>query len=153
MMLKKILMAIALLSTLLITVACTAANAQKQDNRAPVAQEISITDAEDFNQDPHISKQIEIAKKDGQVIITLISNPSTGFSWNEKATVADNSILEQLKHETIGANSDRVGAAGAEQWTLKAMLAGETTVKLEYSRPWEGGEKGIWTLDLIVTVK
>ena len=152
MMLKKILMAIALLSTLLITVACTAANAQRQENRAPAAQEISITGAEEFNSNPHISKQIEIAK-DGQVIITLISNASTGFSWNEKATMADNSILEQLKHETIGANSDKVGAAGAEQWTLKAMQAGETTVKLEYSRPWEGGEKGIWTLDLIVIVK
>jgi hypothetical protein len=77
MMLKKILMAIALLSTLLITVACTTANAQKPENRTPAAQEISITCAEDFNQDPHISKQIEIAK-DGQVIITLIQ-PQHGF--------------------------------------------------------------------------
>jgi inhibitor of cysteine peptidase len=151
-MLKKFAMSVALLSTLLITVACTTANAQKQENQAPAAQEISITGAEEFNSNPHISKQIEIGK-DGQVIITLISTASTGFSWNEKATIADNSILEQVKHETIGANSDKVGAAGAEQWTLKAMKTGATTVKLEYSRPWEGGEKGVWTLDLMVTVK
>jgi len=24
---------------------------------------------------------------------------------------------------------------------------------MEYSRPWEGGEKGVWTFNLSVTVK
>ncbi len=151
-MVNKILIFIALVSALLITVGCSIANAQKQPSQASANQEISITSDEEFSQDPHVEKQIEIAK-DSQIIIHLISNASTGFSWNENATVADGSILQQLRHENIEATSEAPGAPGAEEWTLKGLKSGTTTVRLEYSRPWEGGEKGIWTLDLAVTVK
>ena len=52
-------------------------------------------------------------------------------------------ILEQLQHKNKEAGSDKIGAPGTEQWTLKALKQGAVaTVKLDYSRPWEGGEKG-----------
>ena len=151
-MIKKILITIGLLSTLFIMVACSTANAQKQDYKALDNQEITITDASLFDQNPHMIKQVEIAQ-DGQIMITLISNASTGFTWNANAELSDSSILAQLKHETIIANSDKVGAPGVEQWTLNALKKGTATVKFDYSRPWEGGEKGIWTLELTVIVK
>lgn len=149
---NKIFLAVALFATLLITAGCATANTDKQDIGIPSTQEISITNADEFNQNQHIQKQVEVAKG-GQIIITLISNASTGFSWNENATIADTSILEQLKHEDIAATSNQPGAAGEEQWTFKALKAGMTSIHLEYSRPWEGGEKGVWTLDVSVTVK
>ena len=67
--------------------------------------------------------------------------------------ITDIGIIRQLKHEAIGAETNMLGAGGAEQWTFQAEKAGTTTVHLEYGRPWEGGEKGVWTLDLTVTVK
>jgi len=50
-------------------------------------------------------------------------------------------------------NKGLVGAPGEEVWTFKALKKGTSTIALEYSRPWEGGEKGEWTLNLTVIVK
>jgi len=45
------------------------------------------------------------------------------------------------------------GTPGKEVWTFKTLKKGTTEVSMEYSRPWEGGEKAEWTFDLVVTVK
>jgi predicted secreted protein len=45
------------------------------------------------------------------------------------------------------------GAPGNEVWTFQALQAGASTVAFSYSRSWEGGEKGVETLTLNVTVK
>ena len=45
-----------------------------------------------------------------------------------------------------------VGAGGVENWTFKALAKGETTISMEYSRPWEGGEKAAQTFELTVVV-
>jgi len=132
-------------------VACSSVNAQ-QPERNPVTQEIGINSADEFSQHPQIQKEIILNSGD-QVTITLISNATTGFSWNENAAIADTNVLQQLKHENISADSGKLGAAGAEKWTFKALKAGTTNIHLEYSRTWEGGEKGVWTFDLKITVK
>jgi predicted secreted protein len=101
---------------------------------------------------PHMQKQIEVIKG-SDFSVTLLSNASTGFSWNENAVIADAGIVQQIKHEATGSGSNVPGAAGAEKWNFKALKQGATTVHLEYGRPWTGGEKGVWTFDLAVTVK
>ena len=35
--------------------------------------------------------------------------------------------------------TEMVGAGGKEVWTFKGVRPGETTVELEYVRPWEAG--------------
>ncbi len=43
-----------------------------------------------------------------------------------------------------------------ERWEtegFKALKKGSSTIYLEYSRPWEGGEKGEWTCTVNVVVK
>ncbi len=149
---NKILLAIALIAVLLVTVACSTVSAQKPENVPPANKEITISNADDFTQNAHIQKQLDI-NKGASVIITLVSNGTTGFSWNENAVIADASILQQTGHQVIAADSNKLGAAGSERWTIKAVKAGQTTVHLEYGRPWEGGEKAVWTLDVTVTVK
>ena len=149
---KKIFLAIALISVFLVTVACSAVNAQKPDVVPPANKDITITNADDFTQNAHMQKQLDVAKG-SSIVITLISNATTGFSWNENAVIADSSILQQTIHRQISADSDKLGAAGSEQWTIKALKTGQTTIHLEYSRPWEGGEKAVWTLDVAVTIK
>jgi predicted secreted protein len=151
-MFKKILVALALVASIFVMVACSTSNAQKTENLSPTTAAISITNQDEFNQNPHIQKQINVAKGD-QIKVTLVSNASTGFSWNENAVIADVSIVQQVNHQSIASNSNVVGAAGSEEWAFKVMKTGTTTIHLEYGRPWEGGEKGVWTFDLTVTVK
>jgi len=56
-----------------------------------------------------------------------------------------------LKPKTIGFLLP--GTPGEEVCTFKALKKGETTISMEYSRPWEGSEKTTWTFVLTVVVK
>jgi len=86
---------------------------------------------DDFMKQQHISQEVEVSVGDS-FTVTLCSNPTTGFEW-ESATPP--------------------GTPGQEVWTFKALKKGTSTVSIDYSRPWEGGERGEWTFALTVTVK
>lgn len=122
--------------------ACAAAAAS-----APV--KISI---DDFTSQKNISKEIAVSAGDS-FKVSLESNTTTGFSWPEQAQVNDTAVLKQAKHEYVAPANDKLGAAGNESWTFKALKKGTATISMEYSRPWEGGEKAEWTFVLTVTVK
>jgi inhibitor of cysteine peptidase len=108
---------------------------------------------DDFLAQKHITQAIEL-NVGAPVTVTLTSNPTTGFKWAENATIADAEILGQTTHEYVASQADtKVGASGQEIWSFKALKIGTTQVKMEYSRPWEGGEKAEWTYTLNVTVK
>ena len=36
---------------------------------------------------------------------------------------------------------------------FKVLGKGESQVYVEYSQPWDGGEKDVWTYEMLVTVK
>jgi len=118
------------------------------------AQEASIDVAiDEFEQAKNITREVVVAEG-GTLTVTLGSNPTTGFSWGEAAQIADPMVLQQTGSESLpGEGQGMVGAPGAQVWTFKAVKNGTTTVSLDYSRPWEGGEKGVWTFELTVTVK
>ena len=117
-----------------------------------VSWEVSI---DNFTSQQHISDQIEVPAGD-TLTLTLGSNPTTGFEWDEAAQISDTGVLKQVNHEFIGPDSDpppAPGTPGQEVWTFNAVKEGAATVYMEYSRPWEDGEKGEWTYTLEVTVK
>ena len=88
------------------------------------------------------------------VSVTLCSNPTTGFQWTELAQISNQTVLQQTDHKFVSPEQAGVaGASGQEVWTFKALKEGTTTIFLEYSRPWEGGEKGEWTFLATVIVK
>jgi len=112
---------------------------------------------DEFMQNKHISEQVEVAV-DGTLTVTLVSNPTTGFQWSEQAQIGDQTILQQTGHqfmapEAKGGTPPLLGSAGKEVWTFKTLKKGTTTVSMDYSRPWEGGEKGEWTFSLTVVAK
>ena len=108
---------------------------------------------DDFMELQHISKEVEVCV-DGSLTVTLCSNLTTGFQWSEVAQISDQTILQQTSHEFVPPEAKGVeGAAGKEVWTFEALKKGTTDVSMEYSRPWEGGEKATWTFDLTVVVK
>ena len=88
--------------------------------------------------------------------VKLCSNPSTGFQWLENVQISEATILGQENHKFIGPESEPPpppGTPGQEVWTFKALKEGSSTIFFEYSRPWEGGEKGEWTCTVNVIVK
>ena len=97
-------------------------------------------------------KEVEITVG-GSLTITLESNPTTGFQW-ELTEITDQTVLQQTDHEFKPPETGApVGAGGEEVWTFKGLKAGESIISMEYSRPWEGGEKAVETFNLTVVVK
>jgi len=125
---------------------------------APAPKQVSVeVSCDEFMQQQHISQEVEVAVGDS-LIVTLCSNPTTGFEWSETAQISDQTVLQQIDHKYVApeAKGDKPpapGTPGQEVWTFQALKKGTSVISLEYSRPWEGGEKGEWTFELTVVVK
>ena len=143
MKLKSILVC-AVVAILLLLVACS-----------PTQKQASVeVSCDDFMKVNHLSQEVEVSA-DGTLTVTLCSNPTTGFLWSESAQISDQTVLQQTGHGFLTAPESQamMGAPGKEVWTFQALKKGESTISMEYSRPWEGGEKGAWTFALTVVVK
>ncbi len=104
----------------------------------------------------YTGKGVEVAV-DGSLIITLESNPTTGFKW-ELTEVTDQTVLELAESsyelgEEAKQDPPLPGAGGTEIWNFKTLKKGEATISMEYSQPWEGGIKAAKTFDVTVVVK
>jgi inhibitor of cysteine peptidase len=107
---------------------------------------------DDFTQNKNLTR--EIAVRVGNVVkVTVASNPTTGFRW-ELAGISTPAVVAQNgESEYVPPDSAASGAGGQEIWTFKALKRGTSLISLAYSRPWEGGAKAEWTLDISVSVK
>lgn len=110
-----------------------------------------------FREQKHLTNKLEVSTGES-FTVTLCSNPTTGFKWQETAQISDQTVLQQTGHKFVapeaeGSKPPAPGSSGVEIWTFKALKKGNTTVYMEYGRPWEGGEKGVWTYKLTVVVK
>lgn len=101
---------------------------------------------DDLYEQRYISREAEVSLGDS-FTVTLCSNPTTGFQW-EEATIGDQAVLEQVSHEFVGPESNPPpppGTPGQDVWVFKTLKQGASAISIDYSRPWEGGEKGEWT--------
>ena len=92
--------------------------------------------------------------KGGTVVVSLPSNPSTGFSW--AMTGPAPAELEQQgepKYLPPVATTPAVGAGGTEVFTFKAKATGTATLELGYARPFEKGVPPAKTFKVTVTVE
>ena len=117
---------------------------------------IEIT-CDEFTNQQHITRTAELTHP-GSLIVILCANPSTGFEWVEEADISNDDVVSQVEHNFVppqpeGTTPAPVGAPGKDVWTFDSLKQGTSTISLEYSRPWEGGEKGEWTFTVEVTVK
>jgi predicted secreted protein len=96
-------------------------------------------------------KQVELAVN-GSLTVTLESNVTTGYSWELKQ-IGDTSVLEKTDNKYEAPTSGLSGAGGKEVWNFKTLKAGTTTLNMEYSQPWAGGQKGVKSFTLTVEVK
>jgi inhibitor of cysteine peptidase len=136
---------LAVLTSLLMLAGCRAASGQ--------GKVIEVA-CEDLQAEQTITNGIQVAV--GSVFtVGLCANPSTGFQW-EDAQISDVAVLAVTAQRYVSPDEGEApappGAAGQMVWTLTALSEGESTVTMVYSRPWEGGEKGVWTYTLTVRV-
>ena len=119
-----------------------------------VKAEVPVTvTCDQFSKQTMIVQDVSV-KMGNRVVVTLCSNPTTGFQWSEKAQIGDPRVLEQKSYKFVApANTGMVGAPGNSVWTFEAMGTGTSTVYLEYSRNWQGGEKAVQTFKLNVLVQ
>jgi inhibitor of cysteine peptidase len=69
--------------------------------------------------------------------VVLKGNPTTGYGWNVHLSAEDAVILEQVGEPGYVSDSGLIGAGGTYTFTFRALAAGEATLALYYSRPWE----------------
>ena len=86
-----------------------------------------------------------------EIVVTLCSNASTGFTW--EAPVYDHAALRLVRVASTPPGTGLAGAAGTQTWTFRALTPGSHRVLFAYSRPWAGGEKGLWRLALTTIVR
>ncbi len=96
-------------------------------------------------------KQIELAPGDS-LVVTLDSNPSTGFAWSISA-ITDEDVINDVSNEFKGADTGMMGAGGQEVWTFEALDKGTSTIEMQYSRSWETGVEPAATFNVTVVVK
>jgi len=68
--------------------------------------------------------------------IALDSNPTTGYSWR-LAGKLDEGVVQLVGAKFQPPETPLKGAGGTRFYTFRAAGPGETTISLEYVRPWE----------------
>ncbi len=129
----------------LVAIGCTSANAKTPD---------MVASCDQFGAQKSITQTTEVSVGD-QVKVTLCSNPTTGFTWQEPeiSDTAAVSLADKSFGAPVAGAAQVVGAAGTDYITLKATAKGTSTVVLRYSQPWPGGTSSEWTYNLTVTVR
>ena len=96
-------------------------------------------------------KQVEVVVN-GSITVTLDSNATTGYNW-ELTGISDAGVLQKNDNKYEAPTSGLVGAGGKEVWTFQTLAAGTTTLSMEYSQPWAGGQKAAKNFTLTVISK
>jgi inhibitor of cysteine peptidase len=73
------------------------------------------------------------------LMISLPSNPTTGFRWIVTKPAAG--VLKSMGPEvyTNPEDAGMVGSGGKSTWRFKAYQAGQDALLIQYQRPWEQG--------------
>lgn len=95
-------------------------------------------------------KSIEVKVGD-TIQVSLEGNPTTGYNW--VMAPQDPAVLEQQGEAEFKAVDESLGASGLITETFKAMKKGQTTLRLEYKRPWEKDITPEKTFEVTVVVK
>jgi predicted secreted protein len=122
----------------------------------PVTQDLSKQVIElslsDFTAVNNIVKDITLTYP-GTLTVRLESNGTTGYQWGD-TVITDPGLIAQISQNLVGPqDTTMVGSASTDIRVFNTGKAGTSTIKLSYDRAWEGGEKGIYTLTINVTIK
>jgi inhibitor of cysteine peptidase len=87
-----------------------------------------------------------------ELIVTLPSNPSTGYRW--QVTAGDATVLAQAGEAQYASEGiPRPGSGGTETFRFRAVAAGSTMLRLSYAPSYDPSAAPAETFDLSVTVR
>jgi inhibitor of cysteine peptidase len=97
-------------------------------------------------------RKTEVVLKTGDtLVISLASNPSTGYSW--EATSSDPDVVSPKGSTNVRPKNAPPGAGGRQNLSFLAVKAGTATLTLVYDRPFAKGSPGNKTVVYTVTVR
>ena len=97
-----------------------------------------------------INRQVDLDA--GAVLaLRLCRTAGSGFVW-EDPRVGDAAVVSSTGRAFETPSTVRPGAAGLEVLTFEARGSGATSIVLDYSQPWQGGQKGVWRVTVDVRV-
>lgn len=100
---------------------CKKEEAEDEDEKIQITEEMKETTTATVGQ---------------EIDFTLDSNPTTGYVWSlEKPLNTKN--VKLLNNDFVAPETDQDGAGGKEVWRFRAVGAGNTSIVLIYSQPWD----------------
>jgi len=97
-------------------------------------------------------RKTEVVLKAGDgLVISLASNPSTGYSW--QATSSDPDVMDPKGSTNVRPKNAPPGAPGRQNLSFLAVKPGTATLTLVYDRPFAKGSPGNKTVVYTVTVR
>ncbi len=90
--------------------------------------------------------------KNGQLLVRLPGNPSTGFSWVLNGDPSP-LVLVTTDYQRGSQRTGMMGAPQTQQLRFKANGAGTASLHLAYRRPWEKEVAAAKTFDVTVRVE
>ena len=90
--------------------------------------------------------------KNGQnLILTLPSNPTTGYRWATQDSAGG--VLRALRPEVYSSTeSGVIGGGGQSTWRFQAFAPGQGRLRLTSQQPWEPEAEPVETFDCAITV-
>lgn len=86
-----------------------------------------------------------------KLVITLDSNPSTGYDW--KVVTLPENLLSKEEDVYIPPENPRIGKGGTRRFVFKALEKGSSVLELAYYRPWEGTDQADDWFQIIVEIR
>ena len=74
---------------------------------------------------------------DQEFVISLVSNPTTGYGWQVTYHETILELVEQTYEPGLAAKQGVVGAGGTELFRFRVLETGPTEIILVYKRAWE----------------
>src|SRR5512143_3664620 len=106
---RTLVLILAAACLVVIAVACSSANAANNNVPRNTHKTMEVT-IDELAQNKHTTRTMELTKGD-TLTLTLGANPTTGYNWNEQATVSNAKVIEQTNYQFKNADNTS-GAVG-----------------------------------------
>ena len=116
---------------------------------SPQTVSLEVTCGE-FLKQPRVYRELAV-DAGNTFTVTLCTSATSGFLWSEEVEISNDAVV-LLEHELKGKGV--LDASSEETWTFEAVYSTNSTINMEYSRPWAiDDNQRLWTLELVVEVK